>query len=114
MVPTSRNFAKSDPGIAEVQWSRVPVSTVFSDVLFPAEMHNQQLQERAYICFKKKEHILMRTRFISIVSYRNMCIQVACKHLLWQFSTHMRIENGEFEAIHCNNIIEHTPAAPIV
>jgi hypothetical protein len=57
IVPTSRNFAKSDPGIAEVQWSTVPVTTVFSDILFPAEMHNQQLQERTYICFKKRKNI---------------------------------------------------------
>jgi hypothetical protein len=57
LVPTSRNFAKSDPGIAEVQWSTVPATTVFSDVLFPAEMHNQQLQERKYTCFKKRTYI---------------------------------------------------------
>jgi hypothetical protein len=51
---------------------------------------------------------LVRPRTIPVVTYRKLRIQVTCKHLVWPFYTHVRRENGEFEAIQCNNIIEQT------
>lgn len=35
IVPTSRNFARSDPGIAEVQWSTVLVTIVLLTLCCP-------------------------------------------------------------------------------
>lgn len=59
-MSTCRNFAQSNPWIAEVQLSTAPIATVFSEAVLPGEMHSQRLE---------KTYSIIRYRFILALKY---------------------------------------------